>query len=124
MIKKPSYLWVLGIGVFFPVLALLIATFGGGGQGSTSSPVDYALMFLAGALIGTGVVYLLRKCTTPGAFRTVVIFFLVSVPLALFGMIVGGSVGGIGLILLSVSPVLFLAGMGYLFGRLFFKQRT
>ena len=121
MMKKPSYLWGLGIGVIFPLLARLIAAFQKGGQGSPSALVDYAVMFIAGALIGAGLVYLLRKCTTPGAFRTVVIFFLVSVPLALFGMIVGGSVGGIGLIILSVSPALFQTGLGYLFGRLFFK---
>lgn len=122
MDKKPSYLWALAAAALFAILQaviLLVRT----GSMTTGSPLsDYLIYFLAGALIGVGLVYLLRRSETPRTVRGTIVGFVIGMLFALFGMIVGGMVGGIGVLFLSVSPALFFTGVGYFIGRAFSKK--
>ena len=125
MDKKPSYLWALLAGVLFTggQVAIFMTRFGGVVSDVPLAITDYLIFFLAGAFIGAGLIYFLRRSETPGAFRAVIIAFVVSLPFILFAMIVGGMVGAFGVLILSVSPAIFITGIGYLMGRLFSKKK-
>lgn len=122
MDKKPSFLWALAVGLLFPILQVVIDLFRFGTLDPESQPSDYLVSFLAGALIGVGLVYFLRRSESKGATRAVVIAFVLSLPFALFGLVVGGMVGAVGALLLSVSPAIFVTGVGYFLGRAFVKK--
>jgi hypothetical protein len=122
MDKKPSFLWALAVGLVFPVLQVLIYLVRFGGLNPEAPLTDYLLFFLGGVLAGAGLIYFLRRSQTPGTFRAVIIAFVISVPFAMFGMVVGGLMGVVGVLLLGVSPSVFITGVGYLLGRAFSKK--
>ena len=122
MDKKPSFLWALAIGLVFPVLQVLIYFVRFGSLNPESPVTDYLLFFLGGALAGAGLIYFLRRSETPGTFRVVIIAFIISMPFAMFGMVMGGLMGVVGILLLGVSPSVFITGVGYFLGRAFSKK--
>jgi len=122
MDKKPSFLWALLVGAVFTILEIVIFILFSGGMKSDASIVDYIIYFITGALIGVGLIYFLRRSKYRGVARVVWIGFAVSLPFALFGMIFGSMIGSIGVLMLSVSPALFITGVGYFLGRVFVKK--
>src|SRR5688500_8355185 len=122
MDKKPSFLWALAVGLLFPVLQVVIFFMRFGRFDSEAPLTDYLLFFLGGALIGAGLIYFLRRSETRGTVRAVIIAFIISVPLALFGMVVGGLMGVVGVLLFGVSPSVFITGAGYFIGRALSKK--
>ncbi|WKZ34509.1 MAG: hypothetical protein QY332_12890 [Anaerolineales bacterium] len=122
MHKRTSFLWAPVIGLLFPFLNTAVLVFGFGQLHAEASLADYLMFFLAGSLIGIGLVYFLRRSEDRGVFRTVLIAFVVSLPFALFGMFFGGAIGGVGIFLLGVSPAIFIIGVGYFAGRMLAKK--
>lgn len=122
MNKKPSFLWALAGGLLFAVLQILIFLVRFGRLDTEAALTDYLWFFLAGALIGAGLIYLLRRSENQDIFRAVLIAFVISLPFAAFGMLFGGILGAIGVIFLGVSPSLFIMGLGYYVGRAFAKK--
>ncbi len=124
MDKKPSFLWALAVGLLFPVLQVLIFFMRFGRFDSEAPLTDYLLFFLGGALIGAGLIYFLRRSETPGTFRAAIIAFVISLPFALFGMVLGGTLGVVGVVMLGVSPAVFITGVGYFIGRALSKKKA
>ncbi len=113
MDKKVSFLWALAVGLLFIVLNLVLFLLRFGVSNTEASLIDYVMIFLAGALIGTVLVYFLRRSVNKTVYNSTLIAFVFSLPFALFGMMFGGVVGGIGIFLLGVSPSVFITGIGY-----------
>lgn len=122
MEKKVSFIWVPVIGLTFVVLSLIVFLSGLGGLKADVSITDYVIIFLAGALIGVVLVYFLRRSELPAVYRSTIIGFVASLPFTLFGILFGGVVGGIGILLLGVSPAVFMIGVGYYLGRAFSRK--
>lgn len=119
MNNKISFVWSLAAGLLFIILSLVMSAFGAGGLNSDVSITDYVVIFLAGMLTGAVLIYFLRRSASPSVSRAALIAFLLSLPFAMFGIAFGGLVGWIGIFLLSVSPSIFLTGVGYYLGRAF-----
>jgi hypothetical protein len=117
MNKKISFVWSLGAGLLFVVLSLGVFLSGLGGMNADVSAADYVMIFLAGALIGVVAVYFLRRSESPSIYRATLIACIVSLPFAMFGVIFGGIVGGIGIFLLGVSPAVFIIGVVFYLAR-------
>lgn len=117
MDKKPSFLWALAIGVAFPILQVLIFFLRFQNINQDASVTDYLFFFISGLIIGLALIYFLRRSESKGAYRGAIIGFVISVPLALIGMLLGGLMGGFGIVLLSISPAIFVTGIGYFIGR-------
>ena len=122
MDKKPSFLWALAVGVAFPLLQVIIFLIRFGRLDTQAPPADYLLFFLGGAFAGVGLIYFLRRSQTRGTFRAVIVAFIISVPFALFGMVMGGMIGLVGALILGVSPSIFITAVGYFAGRAFSKK--
>ncbi|MCC7118094.1 MAG: hypothetical protein IT310_06170 [Anaerolineales bacterium] len=118
---KPSFLWALIIGAIFPILETLIFFLRFSAFNATASALDYFFFYLAGVIVGLGLIYFLQKSQSQGAFRGAIVGCILGVPLALFGMIMGGLMGPLGVIFLGVSPAIGLVALGYFIGRLFSK---
>ncbi|MBK8428556.1 MAG: hypothetical protein IPL27_22545 [Lewinellaceae bacterium] len=123
MNKKVSFIWSLGTGLMFVVLSLMSFLSGLGGSSADISLVEYVIIFLTGTLIGAVLVYLLRRSESPAVFKVTWIAFVVSLPFAMFGIIFGGIVGGVGIVLLGVSPAVFIIGVGHYLGRAFASKK-
>ena len=119
---KPSFLWALAVGLLFPVLQVLISLIRFGQPDPEAPFTDYVWFFLAGALIGAGLIYFLRRSENESIFRAVLIAFVISLPFASFGMVFGGILGVIGVLFLGVSPALFIIAVGYFIGRAFARK--
>lgn len=119
MDKKPSFLWALAIGMLFPILQFSIFFLRFQNLNPDAAAVDYLYFFLSGLLIGLVLIYLLRHSQTQAMYRGAIVGFVIGVPLALLGMILGGLMGPFGIILFSISPVIFVTGVGYIVGQLF-----
>ncbi len=122
MNKKPSFFWALAVGLLFPVLQVVIFLIRFGRLDTEAPITDYLLFFLAGSLIGVALIYFLRRSETQSVFNATLVAFIISLPFALFGMVVGGVVGVVGIFLLGVSPAVFITGVGYFIGRAFAKK--
>lgn len=122
MDKKISFLWAFGVGLLLVVLNLALFLFRFGDMNADAPVTDYFIIFLAGAMIGVALVYFLRRSTNRSTFNATLTAFVVSLPFAMFGVVFGGIVGGIGIFLLSVSPAVFLIGLGYYLGRAFARK--
>jgi hypothetical protein len=122
MEKKPSFLWALAVGLLFLILQVVIFLIRFGKVDTEAAFTDYLGFFIAGALIGLGLIYFLRRSKTAGVFRAVIIGFVIGLPFGVFGMVLGGTVGMIGVIMLSVSPSVFITGVGYFLGRALTKK--
>lgn len=110
------------IGLVFPILQALIYLLRFGNLNGGAPVTDYIFFFVSGALIGLALIAALRRCETARAYRAILIGFVVGIPFALFGMIVGGLIGPLGGVLFSASPGIFFVVVGYLVGRVFFKK--
>ncbi len=119
MDKKVSYLWSFGIGLMFVVFSLVAFLSGLGGETAEMSILNYLIIFLSGATIGLVLVYFLRRSDQPVVFNATLIAFAIGLPFAMFGIIFGGIVGGVGIFLLGVSPAAFITGLGYYIARTF-----
>jgi hypothetical protein len=124
MDKKPSFLWALAIGLAFPVLQVIIFLIRFGRFDTQAPWTDYLLFFLGGAFSGAGLIYFLRRSETRAVSRAVIIAFVLSLPFALFGMVVGGVIGMVGALILGVSPSIFITGVGYFLGRILSRKRA
>ena len=122
MDKKISFIWPFAIGFIFVILSLIAFFFGLGGLNADVSLFDYVVIFLAGVLIGVVLIYFLRRSESPSVYRSTLIAFVISLPFALFGILFGGILGGIGVFLLGVSPAVFMTGVGYYLGRAFSRK--
>lgn len=122
MDKKISFVWSLGTGLLFLVLGLVIFLSGFGNSDAQAPLMNYVMVFLAGTLIGAVLVYFLRLSEQAALFKVTLIAFAISLPFAIFGLVFGGVVGGIGLFLLVVSPSVFIIGLGHYLGRIFIRK--
>jgi hypothetical protein len=122
MDKKPSFLWALLAGLVFAAVETVIHMMEIGGMSTALSLPDYVMFFLTGALIGIGLVYFLRRSVSRAGVRAVWIGFLIGLPFTLFGMVFGGMVGSIAVLMLSISPALFVTGVAFLIGRAFGRR--
>ncbi len=116
MDKPISYLWSLGSGVLFLVLSIILFLLGFESLSIQISYSDYAVIFLAGVMVGAILVYFLRRSKQSFVFRSVLIAFALSLPFAMFGVVFGAVIGGIGIFLLGVSPAVFMIGIGFFLG--------
>lgn len=121
MDKKPSFLWALAIGVAFPILQVLIFFIRFQSLNPDASLVDYLYFFISGLLIGIALIYFVRRSQTQATYWGTIIGFVIGIPLALVGMLLGGLMGFVGVIL-SISPVIFTTGVGYFVGQLWNKK--
>ncbi len=121
MNKNPSFLWALATGLAFLVLQIVIFLIRFGSLNTGVPVTDYIFFFIDGALIGLALVVALRRCETKGAYRATMAGFVIGIPFALFGLVVGGLLGPVGSTLFSVSPGLFFIFAGYLVGRAAFN---
>lgn len=122
MDKKPSFWWSFAVGGLFVILQVLLFFLRFNSLNPDAAGVDYLYFFIGGTLVGLGLVYFLRRSETKGAYRGTLIGFIVGIPFALFGMLIGGLVGPVGSILFSMSPGIFVTGLGYFLGRTFSKK--
>lgn len=121
MQKTLSYLWAFAVGALLVALSFALFLLRFGELQVDAAWMDFLLIFLAGSLIGVVLVYFLRRSETQGISRGILIGFGVSLPLAMFGVVLGGMLGWIGIFLLGVSPSVFAIGVGYYLGRAFLK---
>lgn len=119
MDKKVSFLWSFGVGLLILVLSFAMFLLGFGNSDTGASLIDYVMIFLTGTLIGLVLVYFLRRSEKKSIYNATLIAFVISLPLALFGVVFGSVVGGIGILLLGVSPSVFITGVVYYIGRAF-----
>ena len=122
MDKKPSFVWALVVGAAFPILQGLIFFLRFQNINTESQFSDYVFFFIAGSLIGLGLVYFLRRSDSSSVFRGTWIGFISGIPFALIGMLFGGLMGAFGIIFLSVSPSIFTTAIGYFVGKAFAKK--
>lgn len=122
MEKKPSFLWALAIGAAFPILQVLVFLIRFNDLASGASFADYIFFFVGGLLIGLALIAALRRCETQGTYRATLIGFGLGLPFAVFGMVVGGMLGPVGVVMFSVSPGVFFILVGYLIGQAAFKK--
>lgn len=122
MNKKPSFTWALVVGAAFPILQVLIFILRLQNINSESQFSDYLFFLVAGSLIGLGFIYFLRRSDSHSASRGTWIGFIIGIPLALIGMLLGGLMGAFGIIFLSVSPAIFVMGIGYFIGKAIGKK--
>lgn len=116
MKNKLSYKWAFAVAIFFPLLQVLIFYLRFQTLNPEASFAEYLAFFISGLLIGLAFIYLLRRSDSVTARRGTVIGFLVGIPIALFGMIVGGLTGAFGAVLFSISPTIFVIGLGHMIG--------
>ena len=83
---------------------------------------NYLFFFIAGTLIGLGLIYFLRRSENKSTYRATIIGFIVGIPFAVFGMLLGGLAGPFGVIFLGMSPGVFTTVVGYFLGRTFSKK--
>lgn len=121
MDKKPSFLWALAIGILFPVLQVVIFFLRFQNFNTGASFSDYLFFFVAGALIGLALIYLLRRSDTRGTYNATIIGFLFGIPLAVIGMLLGGLMGSFGILLFGISPTIFVTIIGHVIGRALIK---
>ncbi|MFN8382677.1 MAG: hypothetical protein U0V02_12085 [Anaerolineales bacterium] len=119
MDKKVSFLWSFGVGLLILVLSFVMFLLGFGNSDTGASVIDYVMIFLTGTLIGLVLVYFLRRSEKKSIYNATLIAFVISLPFALFGVVFGSVVGGIGILLLGVSPSVFITGVVYYIGRAF-----
>jgi len=117
MDKKPSFLWAIAIGILFPVLQVVTFFLRFQNINPDAGLTDYLYFFVAGLLIGVILIYFLRRSDSSSAYRGAMIGFIIGVPLALIGMLLGGLVGAFGAILFGISPNIFTIAVGYFIGR-------
>ena len=117
MNKKLSFAWALVVGGAFPILQVLIFFLRFQNINTELQFADYLFFFIAGSLIGLGLVYFLRRSHSSSASRGTWVGFIIGVPLALIGMLFGGLMGAFGIVFLSVSPSIFTMAVGYFVGR-------
>ncbi len=116
MDKKPSFLWALAIGALFPVLQLAIFLLRFNRWNTDSPAIEYLFFYISGTVIGLGLIYFLRRSENKGVQRATIIGFVIGIPFALFGMVMGGLGGPLGAILLGMSPGVFMTALGYFLG--------
>jgi hypothetical protein len=122
MDKKPSFLWALGIGAVFPLVQVLIYLLRFGRFNPYAQPIEYVYFFAAGALAGVSLIYFLRRSDSTALSRAVIIAFVLGIPFGLFGMIMGGLLGPLGMLLFGVSPIVFVTAVGYFIGRMLSRR--
>ena len=122
MNKKPSFLWIVAVGVLFVVLQVLLYFFRFNSLNPDAPASDYLFFFIGGVIIGLGLIYLLRRSENKATYRGTLIGFVIGIPFALFGMLLGGLVGPLGSILFSMSPGIFMTTVGYFLGHTFSKK--
>jgi hypothetical protein len=122
MDKKPSFLWALVIGLLFTILQVVIYFLRFNSLNPEATPSDYLFFFIGGTLIGLGLIYFLRRSENKATYRASLIGFVIGIPFALFGMLLGGLAGPLGSILLGMSPGIFMTVIGYFLGRTFSTQ--
>lgn len=123
MNKNLSYRWALAVASFFTILQALIFYLQFQNLNPDASFTEYAAFFVSGLLIGLALIYLLRRSDTSSAKRGTSIGFIVGIPLALSGMIIGGLTGAFGAVLFSISPSIFAMMIGYIVGRVRGKKK-
>jgi hypothetical protein len=117
MNKKPSFLWAIAVGLFFPILQIIIFFLRFQRLNPEASFSDYLFFFVAGLIIGLALIYFLRRSETRKNYNATIAGFVISIPFALIGMLLGGLMGGFGIILFSISPAIFVIGIAYFIGR-------
>lgn len=122
MDKKPSFLLAFAIGILFVVLQVLIYFLRFNTINPEASIADYLFFFIGGTLIGLGLIYFLRRSENKGTRQATIIGFIIGIPFAVFGMLLGGLAGPFGVIFLGMSPAVFTTAAGYFLGRTFSKK--
>lgn len=117
MDKKPSFLWAIAIGLLFPILQVVIFFLRFQNINPDAGLTDYLYFFVTGLLIGVILIYFLRRSDSSNAYRGAMIGFVIGIPLALLGMLLGGLAGAFGAILFGISPNVFTIVLGYFIGR-------
>lgn len=120
--KTPSFLWAIPLGFLYPVLQVLIFYLRFGRLNQDSAFTDYASFFLSGALGAVLFIYFLRRSEEKPIRSLVMSGYAISLPLALFAMILGGLFGIIGVVIFGALPSLILVPIGYFGGKLMVKQ--
>lgn len=122
MDKKPSFLLAFAVGILFVVLQIVIFFLRFNNLNPDASIVDYLFFFIGGTLIGLGLIYFLRRGENKGTRQATIIGFIIGIPFAVFGMLLGGLAGPFGVIFLGMSPAVFTTAAGYFLGRTFSKK--
>jgi hypothetical protein len=122
MDKKPSFLWAFAVGILFVVLQIAVYFLRFNNINPEASAADYLFFFIGGTLIGLGLIYFLRRSENKATSNATLIGFVLGIPFALFGMLLGGLAGPFGSIFLSMSPGIFMIAVGYFLGRTFSKE--
>jgi len=79
---------------------------------TNSSIVDYILFFLAGSIGGWILVTFLNRQTSIARRWVVLIAFLLATPVAMFFIFLGGSLGGIGVLIFPQIPWTLVTWIG------------
>jgi hypothetical protein len=122
MDKKPSFLWALAVGALFPILQAVLFLLRFNSLNPDAPLTDYLFFFISGAMIGLGLIYFLRRSENKGTYRATIIGFVIGIPFAVLGMLLGGLAGPLGSILFGMSPGIFITAIGYFLGRTFSKK--
>jgi uncharacterized membrane protein len=117
MDKRPSFLWAFAIGLLFPILQVVIFFLRFQDLTPDASFSDYLFFFITGSLIGLVLIYFLRRSETRRAYNAIIVGFVIGIPLAIIGMLLGGLMGAFGIVLFGMSPAVFVIGLAYLIGK-------
>src|SRR5512147_929466 len=115
-VKRIPYWWSVPIGFVYPVLQVLIFLFRFRKLNTLGSPLDYLVFFAAGLAGALLLIFFLRRSRARVGRWVILCAYLLAVPLALAGMIVGGLLGPVGIILFSFVPWALFMWLGYLAG--------
>ena len=115
--KPVSWLWVPGLGLLSVIAQIMLFYVRFGRWNTDSTPTDYLLFFLAGALGGWILTFFLNRQTSNTNRRTVWIAFLLASPLALLMMLAGGLLGPLGVLILPQIPWAIFTWVGSWVGR-------
>ena len=83
---------------------------------------DYLLFFLAGALGGWILTYVLNRQISGAQRLVVLIAFLLASPIALMMMLAGGLIGPLGVLIFPQIPWALFAWIGSSVGMLIFRE--
>jgi len=115
--KTLSPYWALVVG-FLSVAAQVVAFYARFGRWNTESPfTDYLFFFLAGALGGSILIFILNRQSSAGGRWIVLVSFLMAAPLALFMMIGGGLLGPLGILIFPQILWVLITWLGSLLAR-------
>lgn len=122
MLKPVSFYWIPLVGLLSVAAHIIIYYARFHRWNTVSKFTDYLLFFVAGALGGWILTYVLNRQISGAQRLVVLIAFLLASPIALMVMLAGGLLGPLGVLIFPQIPWALFAWIGSSVGMLIFRE--